>query len=594
MKNGVKPKTNKMAEKGCGNKEKTRSDDAVPGRTEQILCQPCSSKDKQTVADVFCSTCDEFQCTECSNVHTTHAFLRSHKLVNAKEFKTIPVSFDMKGTDRCGQHKKTLKFFCEDANQLCCSTCAIVDHRKCHSVVEIQKIAERSASTSSKLKASLQDIREKAETVVKYTKSSKEQLNQDVKEVSLKIRKMRDNVMKMFDDLERSVAKDAESFKTETFDKLTKKQSDSEKHIADVTKSLETIDNVQQHGTPSQQFILAHIMNKRVDELSSNVDKECQRLETVTVSFDFDETLKLPPLSISDYVPGQLTLKYSVPEALKPITQVEPVVKLTKITSIDLKQTNEDIGEPLYTGLDFLPDGRLVAVDNRNKKCLIYNEKLEKVGSYSLSYIPQSVVAVSEEEVAITCGGYYKIDFLRVSKSNNITLIRTCKVKTQYASICLKDEGHFVVGIIDDTRPVRIVSLSGEEKNFSINFPDEEYPIGTSACTYIRNSDKVVLTDRYEHTVYIYDIKSNTRVVVKDDQIKEPWGVAVGPSDCILVCSNKTNSILKISQTGRVLSSYKLDMKLPYRVCVSEDKSLIAVSSNLKGGRKLQLLKVEY
>ncbi|XP_045185931.2 uncharacterized protein LOC123543932 [Mercenaria mercenaria] len=580
-----------MAEKGGENMENNSADDAVPGRIEQVLCQPCSSKDKQTEADVFCSICDEFQCTDCSNIHKTYAFMKNHELVNAKDIKEKPVSFDMKGLDQCDQHHKDLEFFCEDETQLCCSTCAIVNHRKCHSVVEIRMIAKRSESTRSQLKVKLQEIRKKAETVVQYTKSSKERLNKDVKDVTVKINRMRDNVMKMFDDLEISVAKDAESFQTETVDKLTRKQTDSEKHVADATTSLETIDNVHQKGTPSQQFILEHRMKKQVDELSSNVDKECQRLETVTVSFDFDETLKLPPLPISYFVPGQLTLKCFLSEDVEPIAPVDPIVKLTKITSIDLKQTGDDVNELLYSGLDFLPDGRLVTVDNENKKCLIYNEKLEKVGSYPLSYIPQSVVAVSEEEVAITSSNEYKIDFLRVSKFNDITLNRTCWVKKKYASICMKDGRCFVVGTVDYTRPVRMVSLSGEEKDFSINFPNKKYPVGASACTYIRNSDKVVVTDRYEHTVYIYDIKSNTRVIVKDDQISEPRGVTVGPSDCILVCS-KGNSIVQISQTGRVLSSYKLDMKYPRRLCVSNDKSVIAVTNSATGGMKLQLLRI--
>ncbi|XP_045184988.2 uncharacterized protein LOC123542995 [Mercenaria mercenaria] len=575
-----------MAANGNENMEYNSADDAVPGRTEKLLCQPCSSKDKQTEAGVFCSICDEFQCMDCSNIHKMYAFMKNHKLVNAKGIKKKPASFDMKGLDKCVQHHKDLEFFCEDENQLCCSTCAIVDHRKCHSVVEIQKIAGRSLSTLSELKIKFQEIGKKAETVVKYTKSSKERLNKDLKEVTVKIRRMRDNVMTMFDDLEVSVAKHAESFKTETLDKLSKKLSDSEKHIADATESLETIDNVGQRGTPSQQFILEQRMKRQVNELSSNVDKECQRLENVTFSFDFDETLKLPPFPISDYIPGQL--KCSPSKDVKPIVPV----KLTKITSIDLKQTGDDAEEPLYTGLDFLPDGRLVAVDNNNMKCLIYNEKLEKVGSYQLSYYPLSVVAVSDEKVAITSGNQYKIDFLCVSKSNDITLNRTCKVTTQYESTCLKDGRNFVAGTIDDTMPVRIVSLSGEEKDLSINFPNKKYPVDTCACTYIRNSDKVVFTDRYEHTVNIYDIKSNTRVVVKHNQIKEPCDVAVGPSDCILVCSTRTHSIVHISQTGRVLLSYKLDMKHPHRVCISKDKSVVAVANSEIGGKKLQLLKI--
>jgi DNA-binding beta-propeller fold protein YncE len=307
----------------------------------------------------------------------------------------------------------------------------------------------------------------------------------------------------------------------------------------------------------------------------------------VNISFHFDETLKLPPLPITEYVPGQLLLKSNRQED---VNSVNMTMKLTPVSAIGLKKTEDDIGEPLYSGIDFLPDGRLVVVDNRNKKCLVYNEKLDKVGSLQLSYLPLSVAVVSEEEVAISGNGY-NIEFLHVSKCNEITSRRTFKVKTKYDSICLKDDRQFVVGTYDETRPVRIVSLTGEEHDFSVNFPNKTYPIGTSDCTYIKSSDKVVLTDRYEHTVYIYDIKTDTRVVVKDDQIQEPRGAAVGPSDIILVCSSETNTIVQISQTGQILSSYKID-KFPYRVCVSRDKSFIVVANSCPGSMKMQKFKI--
>jgi hypothetical protein len=133
-------------------------------------------------------------------------------------------------------------------------------------------------------------------------------------------------------------------------------------------------------------------------------------------------------LPLSDYVPGQLTLK------------LEAKMKLVPVISIDIEQNEDEAKGPLYTGLDFLPDGRLVAVDNYNKKCLVYNEELEKVGSYQLSYHPKCVVAVTEDIVAITSGDCYKIDFLKVSEENEITLDKTCKVNTMYYSICLKDK----------------------------------------------------------------------------------------------------------------------------------------------------------
>ncbi|XP_053404899.1 E3 ubiquitin-protein ligase TRIM71-like [Mercenaria mercenaria] len=580
-----------MAEGGKLNSAKNSFDDAVPGRKEQILCQPCSRKDLQTTADVFCSDCDEYQCNECSKVHTVYAFMKNHKLVKSNEVKSKPSSFDMKGMDNCEQHGELLKFFCEDENQLCCSTCAIVDHRKCHSVVEVPKIAEKSRSDDFKLMKKMEEVKSKAEMIVKHIDSSKEQLSTNIKAIFIEIKRMRGDMNKMFDELEVYVTRETDEIQAEVTNTLEKKRSSVEKHKADATKSLDIVDTVSENGTPSQQFIVKQKIKTQANELYRDVDNECQNLQIATVSFKFDKTLKLPPLPISAGVPGKLTLKYTLPEAKTSVAPVNPQFKLTKVTSIGLKQTGDDTREPHYTGLDFLPDGRLVAVDRHNKKCLIYNEKLKKVGSYQLSYKPQSVVAVSEEEVAITCINHYKIDFLRVSKSNEITLNRTCKVKTRYSSICLKDERHFVVGTIDDTRPVRIVSMSGEEKDFSVSFPNKKYSLGDSSCTYIRNTEKMILTDRLEHTVYIYDFKTNTRIVVKDDQIKEPSGVAVGPSDCFLVCSENTNSIVQISQTGRILSSFKLDMKWPRRVCVSKNNSILAVINCCRGEIRLQLFK---
>ncbi|XP_060593255.1 uncharacterized protein LOC132747774 [Ruditapes philippinarum] len=190
--------------------------DKVPGRVEQILCKPCFNNKKRATAEKFCSTCDEFQCLDCSNVHYTHNFFKNHKLVNVNEAKMKQNSFDMKGLDQCDQHQEVLKFFCEDENQLCCSTCGFLYHRKCRSVLEIQKVAKRVFLKSSQLKNKFENVRQKTEIIVNIIVSSKEKLGKDVKQIPVKIRQMRDKEMKMFDELKISVVKDVESFKKET------------------------------------------------------------------------------------------------------------------------------------------------------------------------------------------------------------------------------------------------------------------------------------------------------------------------------------------------------------------------------------------
>ncbi|XP_060588265.1 uncharacterized protein LOC132743732, partial [Ruditapes philippinarum] len=556
-----------MAKSGDSLQEK----DGVYGCVKDILCKPCLSKDKQTVADKFCSTCNEFQCTECSNVHDVLSFLKPHKLVSSNEAVTKQDSFDMKGLDRCNQHKKLIKFFCEDENQLCCSTCAIVGHRKCDSVVEIQKLAGKMMSPNSPVKEKLLDTKEMAKGIIKQVMTAKEKLDADVKKIPETINQVRDEVIRMFDDLEISIVKKVKSFHDETRTKIAINQSQTENYLSDVRTRLETIDSVYRNGSPAQQFIVEKKMENDAASLYRNVNEVFENLETFSVSFRFDETLKLPPFPVTEYVPGQIAFQHHYVN--RPMT-------LTPVSSIDLKKTGDDTNEPHFTGIDFLSDGRLVAVDNENKVCLVYNEKLEKVGSYELFYSPKSVVAVSEEEVAITSGSEYIVHFLHISKCNEITSDRTCKVKTLYDSICLKDDNQFVMGTINDKRPARIVSLTGNENDFSVNFPNKAYYGYDSGCTYINNSDTLVLTDRHEHYVYIYDIKTDTRVVVKDDQIQEPCGVAVGPSDTIIVCSLDKNSLVQISQTGHILSSHKIDIECPYRACVSRDKSFLVVTND--------------
>jgi hypothetical protein len=122
----------------------------------------------------------------------------------------------------------------------------------------------------------------------------------------------------------------------------------------------------------------------------------------------------------------------------------------------------------------------------------------------------------------------------------------------------------------------------GEEKDLDITFPNKMFSLNASACTFIENCNKIVITERYGNTVNIYDIKTNMRVVVKDDQIQKPGGVATGPSDTFLVCCGGTHGIVQISPTGQILSSHKIGMELPRQICFSRSHSFVVITSDKK------------
>ena len=140
-------------------------------------------------------------------------------------------------------------------------------------------------------------------------------------------------------------------------------------------------------------------------------------------------------------------------------------------------------------------------------------------------------------------------------------------------------------------KPVGIVTFHGHEEEFETNlFNLESYG---NICTYMRGKEKLVLANR--DNLYIYDTKTNTRVVVNDWMIRKPHDVTEGPDDSILLSCSDHRSIIMLSDTGRIIRSYKLDTnELISKLCFSKDKSVIAVARQLPNGeaREIQLYKM--
>ena len=107
----------------------------------------------------------------------------------------------------------------------------------------------------------------------------------------------------------------------------------------------------------------------------------------------------------TEVVPDQQSLVAdhpSAPAAARP-------VKLTLVTTLDLVKTEGDEEFPFVTGLDFMADGRIAAVDIKNKKCFIMNADLQRQGS-SFKFecfpldCPNDVTCYKENALAVTLG----------------------------------------------------------------------------------------------------------------------------------------------------------------------------------------------
>ena len=86
--------------------------------------------------------------------------------------------------------------------------------------------------------------------------------------------------------------------------------------------------------------------------------------------------------------------------------------------------------------MNFLPDGRLAMLDNKNKSLLIRDEQMKILGRCKFSTLPLSIVVVSED-VAITFGGE------SVNKCLHVTVTKIIRTPVPYNTISLMNDTTF-------------------------------------------------------------------------------------------------------------------------------------------------------
>ncbi|KAL4216625.1 hypothetical protein ACF0H5_024348 [Mactra antiquata] len=551
------------------------------------FCQPCLEKSVRRNADFYCSTCSEFQCKECSNVHEIYKFMRNHKIMSVIEGQTHVSSTDYDeeefiASDKCKTHNKPFVFYCQQDETLLCSNCAITNHKMCGTVVGIERMNgnDRCAKLRDKLVAAIHSTKQDTELIDETDKC----LSDDTLALQDKLKDTKARIMQIFDDFTYAILTDASAYRDKTKEDLARKKGRCETKIKSLEKTLTTIESIMRTGTPAEQFLTEQRMIEDVNHIVKDVHLLHEDISKIDVNLKFGDHFKKLTSDFSSLVQDQEKFDIKC-RPLQPST-------LTLSCSINLKPSHDDVGEPRYSGLTFLADRRLVVTDNKNGKCLLYDVNLSVKNSYKLPYNhPACVTAVSDDEVVVTSGNY-RLDFLNVSDTNNMSLNKTCKVNAKYYSISMMDDKNFVVSTIDHIKPFRIVSMSGEEKDFSVQLPSKEYPLGTNFTTVLEKRKKVVQISRNEDKIYIYDIESGEKVVITDNKIKSPGDVAVGPYDHVFVGSSSSKCLVEMTPGGRVLSSHQVDMDYPRFIAISKDKKLLAVSNSCIGARKLSLYKI--
>ena len=552
----------------------------VPGRSFTELCEPCQKKESKTVATVYCESCDEFQCERCSNAHKIYNVMKTHKLMEAYKHTRQLV-----GLNLCDIHNQEIKFYCEEDDQLCCGTCAFLDHRKCDTVEDIDTYARISSLSTDDLAENLIHLQNTAIRYQNHIQDQLKDLNSQDEKIEGRIHALQYKVNEMFDTLLQNVVKEGNNVNEEINIAITEKQRKCRTMYAEIEDILKYLDMLASRCTLENMFLAHH----KFAELYSMYSKKLEDLSSNTDSFNFEVTFgnKLFDASARGSDNDFANIKVLVRRNCQEYTAVPRALSFERMASIELKMKGDEKSIPFYHGMDFLLDGRLIAADNKNKKLVIFDKKLEEIGKYKLHENPCDLSAYKEDEIAVIYLGGNYIQMYCVTKSNTIFHIRTIMTQSSISSICKRNDSSFILGCYREDRFVKSVSLDGEEKYFDTDLPPQDcLKQRILSCSYFEKQNIIVTVDVDNKRVLFYNLQSKGKVEVNDDQIKMPRCSTIGPFGCVyIIC--KSGDIAQMSPLGQVLSRQNTKLFFPAVLCISKDNTCFAVSGTYGVGNTM-------
>ena len=364
-------------------------DDAVAGRVD-VSCHPCGRRQKNTTATSVCLTCQEHLCDECCEPHRVFK-AGEHHITTISSQDKIQTPVDMKGMDTCTEHGRVFQYHCKDHEVLCCERCHIKMHKKCENIFDIDDLL---------IEVEHVDLIQNIQSTLQQANEMINQSEANIKAITIRIDK---------------VTKEIDSMKNHL--KQEKEKKDAAKSVNTELKDFMSLySDVQTKGTDQQRyiarFILARSYIASLSELKGQIEDDADNtilikqkgtqtaeVETWDVACETDHTTAV------SLAQGGATDHVCASDLAKENSQETQTFKLRELPTDRFNRIRGEKRWPYISSLDFLSDGRTVAIDTYNKKCLILGQNLQRLGSYDFNYdTPFCVTCFENNQLAVTLG----------------------------------------------------------------------------------------------------------------------------------------------------------------------------------------------
>lgn len=518
---------------------------------ENNACAPCEKMNDTKPAEHWCLECCEALCSSCSRHHRVLKATDTHCVVKVTELKNQKGLLSQhEEISKCHVHPGfCIDMYCVDHNKLACSNCTRDEHKECENVIKIDRVAGeiRESSEAYKLLDKLKECTEETECIVLDRKRTIDKLDSTKEKVHAKVKKIREELLKVLDELDKIFQEDYSSTHKQTIDNLEDQIGRCHLLQKAVDSSRGILQAAIEYGTDNELFVVAHKMEKELHKYEAVLERESANLFDMDYEFCVNYEIEHVLLALDEI--GSVKVEKT------PIT-VSPFVKKHSklIERFDATSAMDERCAEL-TGGTFLPDDRLLLVDNANEKLKLFTPEGDILCEFELSSGPWDIASIPGGMAAVTLPVEKKV--MIVSGVNDcITPVDQFSTSGKCYGIAYSYYSKELVIACDTPGDgkavVKVLSLSGQEmRNISVG---ENGRSLISRPSYIAtnpfNAD-VYVSDECNNTVIGMTMNGDFRFKHTHAYLKLPVGLAADNHGCVYVCGNGSGDLHQMSRDGQ-------------------------------------------
>ncbi|XP_061166535.1 tripartite motif-containing protein 55-like [Saccostrea echinata] len=278
-------------------------------RTEERKCDPCSRRNDSIIAMKWCKECSEAYCEQCESFHKSLKYSQHHNLISMIDLQHQPIK-DTANRPPCPDHEGTeLAFFCEDHNQVVCSSCVTLDHRKCLNVTSCEEAADKQRLKTDAIIDKLKMQRDWANRISENRKHSSKTLEDASFQLRQQIAGLRQQMNDLLKSKEYKLTEEIKNIKIQEKNNYDS-DIDSCDGIASTTdNALSLLQNTLKHGSDTDVLLMVDKVKHEAHVCENTLSDITRQMKDVFMNFTPDKQLQAISTTLRDI--GKITVTYT-------------------------------------------------------------------------------------------------------------------------------------------------------------------------------------------------------------------------------------------------------------------------------------------